>query len=195
MSLETLISAYGPPAVFAGCLLEGETAAILGGFIAHRAQGSGIGGPGMAVVAAAGAFLGDQLWFLVDRHAPDRGMVQRLRQKARDSRFVPLLHRHKIGMTLAFRFIPGLRIAGPVLLSQTNLRWPVYAVLNAASVAVWASLFTALGYHFGLEAEHLLGHLHPHHWFWLAGGMLALGLLAQRLLHRGRSGQQPPDQA
>ena len=36
MSLESLISTFGAPAIFAGCALEGETVAFFGGVVAHR---------------------------------------------------------------------------------------------------------------------------------------------------------------
>lgn len=36
MSLESLIIAYGYPALFAGTFLEGETIVVIAGFLAHR---------------------------------------------------------------------------------------------------------------------------------------------------------------
>ncbi|AWD20593.1 DedA family protein [Fuscovulum blasticum] len=201
MSIESLIQAYGPAAVFLGCFFEGETAALLGGVFAHRgldggtaalmpdpvgsARWFGIGAwSGMAAVAGLGAFLADQMWFLLSRHAPDVGPLRRLRQAAAASPLRSRLESSRHLMAMLFRFIPGTRIAGPILLAQTALSWPAFAALNGASVCVWALLFTGLGYHFGLAAEALLGRLAAHHWLWLVAGLALAGLAAHRLVFR-----------
>ena len=163
--------------------------------MAHRLQGAGLAsGPGMALMVGLGAWSADQMWFLLSRLAPDRGMVQRLRAKAAASRAAGIVQRHQMLLALCYRFVPGLRIVGPILLAQTGLRWPVFLAINTVVVAVWASLFTALGYHFGLATEHVLGHLHPHHWTWLLAAVAVAGL-ACHLIFRRRSAQKPPDQA
>lgn len=195
MAIEQLIAQYGPPAVFAGGFFEGETSAVLGGLMAHRLQGAGLAsGPGMALMVALGAWSADQMWFLLSRHAPDRGVVQRLRAKAAASRAAGFVDRHRMVLALTYRFVPGLRMIGPVLLAQTGMRWPVFLAINTGVVAVWASLFTAIGYHFGLAAEHVLGRLHPHHWTGLLVAVAVAGVAGHLILRR-RSVQKPPDQA
>lgn len=190
MSLESLITGWGPPAVFLGAFLEGETAATLGGMMAHRAGPGGLSGPfGMGGMAAAGAFLADQMWFLTARHLPDRGAMARLRAKARASRLAAGLERRRHVAAFLFRFLPGARIVGPVLLAQTGIGWPAFAAANALAVAIWATVFTALGYHFGLAAEAALGRLAAHHWLILAGLAGVAGLALHR--HLRRRGQRP----
>ena len=36
MSIETIIAAYGYPALFVGTVLEGESILVIAGFLAHR---------------------------------------------------------------------------------------------------------------------------------------------------------------
>ncbi len=182
MSLEGLIAVWGPPAVFAGCFAEGETAAVLGGMIAHRGLAGWLE---IAGLAAAGACLADQMWFLLARHAGRGGRLAALKARAGQSRIAVWAGRHAVAATLAFRFVPGTRIAGPLVLAQTALPWRVFALLNALSVAVWAVVFTGIGYHFGRAAEALWGRLPLHHWGLVLGGTGAV-LLALHLALRTR---------
>lgn len=189
--LEQLIAQFGAPAVLVGCFLEGEAAAILGGLIAHRGH---VTWPVIAALAATGAFLSDQMWFALSRLAPAGGRLGALRARALRSPLRPRLERHRTVMTLAFRFLPGARIAGPVLLAQLGQSWPRFAALDALSVSVWAVIWTGLGYHSGAAVEALLGRLHPHHWGLMVLALGAAGFAAHFWLRR-RSARQAADQA
>ena len=186
--LEGLIAAWGPLAVFLGCFVEGETAAILGGLIAHR----GLAPFTLVALAAfAGAFLADQMWFGLSRHAPDRGMIRKMRARAAASGFRARLEARGSLMALVFRFLPGTRIIGPVLLAQTAMSWPRFALLNGAAAALWAVVFTGLGWHFGLAAEGIFGRLRGHHWL-IALALLAVAALAAHVWLRRRTAQARP---
>src|ERR1700742_631295 len=75
--LHHFVERYGLIAVFLGCVAEGESAAILGGFFAHQQ----VFQPWQAfAVAALGAFIGDTLFFLVGRRFATLGFVTRLRE-------------------------------------------------------------------------------------------------------------------
>ena len=70
--IEHWIAQYGLIAVFLGCLLEGETAALLGGFFAHQ-QAFALW---QTVLAAfCGATLGDTGFFLLGRRFALAGRV------------------------------------------------------------------------------------------------------------------------
>ncbi|MGA0542307.1 DedA family protein [Neotabrizicola sp. VNH66] len=181
--IEALIAAGGPFAVFLGCFLEGETAAVLGGLIAHRSLAPY---PLIAGLAFLGAFLADVMWFLLSRRAPDRGPVRRLRAKAAQSPFAARLHRNADLMTFAFRFLPGTRILGPVLLAQTPLPVLRFVLLNALASALWAGVFTGIGWQFGLAAEGIFGRLAAHHWL-IALAVLAVAAVALHLWLSRRS--------
>ena len=64
-TIHTLIEQYGLIAVFIACVAEGETAAILAGFFAHRGYMSFAA---VVAVATFGAFCGDQFWFWLGRN-------------------------------------------------------------------------------------------------------------------------------
>lgn len=185
MTLEGLLSRWGLVAVFWGCFFEGETAAVLGGVITHH----GLTHLALTALAAfAGAFIADQMWFLMSRHMPREGRIAarlaRIADTARASWLHRWLSRHPDGLTLAFRFVPGTRIVGPVLLAQTAMSWPRFTLLNALSCAVWALVFTALGYHFGRAVYLLLGRLHGLHLGLMLLVLAASGLALHLVLRR-----------
>jgi len=73
-----LIEQYGLVAVFLGCVAEGESAAILGGFFAHQHvfvfwQ--------TFLAAFLGAFAGDTGFFTLGRSFADHPYVKRLRRR------------------------------------------------------------------------------------------------------------------
>ncbi len=176
-SLEGLISRWGLFAVFWGCFFEGETAAVLGGLITHH----GLEHWALtALTAFTGALAADQMWFLLSRYMPRQGRtgawLDRLSGKAKASWLHQWLSRHPDGLTLVFRFVPGTRIVGPLLLAQTGMSWLRFSLLNALSCAVWAVLFTALGYHFGAVVIALMGRLHGLHLGLMLAVIAALGL-------------------
>lgn len=159
MSLQALISDYGPLAVFLGAGIEGETAVFLGGVFAHRQlfpfwQA--------AAAAALGSFVADQIFFYLARYARRLGFVQRLTRSSGIRRVNGMLEAHPHGFILAFRFIYGIRIASPVAIGLSSVPAPLFLVLNAIAAAIWALVITAIGYLFGDAVESLFGRLRLH---------------------------------
>lgn len=188
MGFEALLARWGLIAVFLGCFFEGETAAVIGGVIAHRGL---LHWAETAAVAALGALTADQFWFLLARYMPERGWIgariAALRRRAKASWLHRRLEANGDLAAMSFRYIPGTRILGPVMLAQTAMPWRRFALLNGLSTLIWASAFTGIGYHFGWAAEAMLGHLHPKHLPVLIIGIVAgFGLLhlALRLWRR-----------
>ena len=149
------IQQYGYAAVFVGTFFEGESVALLGGFLAH---GELLDLTLVMVVTFAGSFCGDQTAFWLgrtygSRWKPKSPMVQRRMAQAED-----LLNRYQIPVLLGFRFVYGIRNATPFVAgSITNIAWPRFVLLNAAGALIWATSIPAIGYYFGHTAESLLG--------------------------------------
>lgn len=72
MDFAALIQQYGYVVVFVGSVLEGETLLALAGVAAHRGY---LSLQWVMAVAAAGAFLGDQLCFLIGRRLGGRALA------------------------------------------------------------------------------------------------------------------------
>ena len=153
---EQLVQHYGAAGVALGAALEGETVVTAGGFLAHR----GLLNP---YVAAACAFLGsclmDQLLFFAGRYQRERALVKRLLAKPAMARALGFIHRYPSAFCFSFRFIYGLRVAGPLAIGVSAIPTRRFVLLNLLSAAIWACLFTFIGYHFGNAIEVAFHHL------------------------------------
>ncbi|WCT74968.1 DedA family protein [Sphingomonas naphthae] len=183
MAVEQFLSHYGLAAVALGAAFEGETAVIAGGLLAHR----GLWPLGGAMLAAfLGSFAADQMFFAVGRTCRGMAWVQRLQRRAAFAKALDVFHRHPTGFILAFRFLYGLRIVSPVAIGTTRIPARRFLALNLIAAAIWAPLFTILGYSFGKGLERWFGGRHVPLWavgvgvLALVGGGFAIHLLIQR---------------
>jgi membrane protein DedA with SNARE-associated domain len=182
LDLPALVQAYGLWAVAAGTFAEGETVLLLGGFFAHRGYMNPVS---VWLVATAASFLGDQLWFWLGRER-GRRMVGRWPRLAEGvDRADPYVSRHPMLAAVAVRFLYGFRLAGPVALGMTSMPAGAFALANLLGASLWALLFTALGWTFGLAATRVFDDVR-HHEGWLAL-VLAVVSLAGWILWRRRS--------
>ncbi|TPM96395.1 DedA family protein [Mesorhizobium sp. B2-1-3A] len=148
------IEQYGLLAVFVGCVAEGESAAILGGFFAHQH----VFVLWHAFVAAAlGAFVGDTFFFILGRSFADNRHVVRLRRRPGFRRAYRLLNTHPNVFVLSNRYVYGMRLVGGIAAGLSTIAAPRFVILNAISSIIWAVLFSTIGYVFGLGAEHFVG--------------------------------------
>lgn len=169
--LHDLIERYGLIAIFIGCVAEGESAAVLGGFFSHQ----GLFAPWQAFAAAfAGAFVGDTLFFLAGRRFADHPFVVRLRHRPGFSHALRLVQAHPNIFVLSNRYVYGLRLVGGIAAGMASIPAWRFTVLNALSSLTWAVLFGSLGYFFGLGAEAVVGQALKEHHRLIVG--LALGL-------------------
>src|SRR4051794_7381171 len=109
MDLAALIQQYGYAAVFVGSVLEGETLVVLAGLAARRGY---LTLQWVIVIAAAGAFLGDQLCFFAGRRMGPRVLARWPRLEPSVTRADNLLARHGAFLVIGLRFTYGLRLGG-----------------------------------------------------------------------------------
>lgn len=182
-TLHLLVERYGLVAVFLGCVAEGESAAILGGFLAHQR----VFEAWQALAAVAlGAFLGDTMFFLTGRLFADHPFVSRLRGKPGFGHAYRLVREHPTAYVLLNRYAYGFRLVGGVAAGLSGIAMPKFLVLNALSSLIWAMLFGGIGYVFGLGAERLIGgELARHHRLLMAGAIVVgVTLVALYVAHR-----------
>ncbi|RWO58334.1 DedA family protein [Mesorhizobium sp.] len=153
-AIHNLIEQYGLIAVFMGCVAEGESAALLGGFFAHQH----VFVLWQAFLAAAvGAFAGDSFFFILGRSFADHPFVVKLKGRPGFSHAYRLVSTHPDIFVLTNRFIYGLRLVGGIAAGLSGIAVTRFVILNAISSMVWAGLFTTIGYAFGLGAERIVG--------------------------------------
>ncbi|TPM37196.1 DedA family protein [Mesorhizobium sp. B2-3-4] len=170
-AIHHFIEQYGLLAVFLGCVAEGESAAILGGFFAHQ----NVFVLWHAILAAAlGAFVGDTFFFILGRSFADHRYVVRLRRRPGFRRAYRLLNTHPNIFVLSNRYVYGMRLVGGIAAGLSTIPVPRFVILNAISSAAWAILFSTIGYVFGMSAQHFIGQALLRHERLLVG--LGIGL-------------------
>ncbi|CAN5147838.1 DedA family protein [soil metagenome] len=151
---ETCIATYGPRVVFRGSGLEGETTAIMGGFLAHQGV---IDGRWVFAAAFAGAFAADLGLFFIGRRFADHPMVMRLRDKPLFAKALTRIESSPNTFLLAFRFLYGLRTVGPIAVGVSTISFRRFAILNLLAALLWAALTTGIGFTCGRTIETLFG--------------------------------------
>jgi membrane protein DedA with SNARE-associated domain len=189
LNIELLIENYGLPAIFLGTAFEGETAAFLGGVIAHRGL---LTYWAASMAASAGSFAGDQMWFFAGRYAAHGTFVRRVMETPALARVTQLLEKYPTGFIFAFRFLVGLRTISPIVIGTTRISTQKFLVLNLLAALIWGQLFTALGYAFGHGIHQIFGRLPPHHHLLIALGAGALVAGAALMLRKMKPGVRHP---
>nr|WP_306228879.1 DedA family protein [Aurantimonas sp. CSK15Z-1] len=141
-----LISEFGPVIVFAGTFVEGEVFAIVGGFLAYRGIYSL---EFIALLAFVGSFLGDLAVFLFARFFSGHRWVARWRARPKFAKALKLVERYQAFFVIVNRYIYGLRVPGLIALGMSRISLTRFLVLNFVGAAIWAGLFTSIGFVFG----------------------------------------------
>ncbi|WP_322965308.1 DedA family protein [Sphingomonas fuzhouensis] len=158
LSIEAIVARYGVAAIALGAGLEGETAVVTGGILAHQGL---VGWPTALLAAAIGSFIADQIFFTIGRRSRDGRWVGKLRKRRVYARVTKMMERYPIGFIFAFRFLYGLRTISPVAIGTSKVSTRLFVVVNAASAACWASIFIGIGYLFGEAFQELAARYRP----------------------------------
>lgn len=171
-SLWAFIHQHGVIGVALGAGAEGETAVVVGGGLARH----GLFHPMAAAIAAAlGSFVADQLFFFLGRMRREAKLVRQVVAKPVFARALALIDRRPLLFCLGFRFVYGLRIAGPIAIGVSLVPTSRFVVLNLLSAAIWGSIFTAIGYSFGRIFESYIRRLLTPEHLVVVVGLLLVG--------------------
>lgn len=188
MSLSELIEHYGYLALLVGTFLEGETVLVLAGFAAHRGY---LDLPVVVLVAFAGSFAGDQLWFYLGRRYGASLIARRKSWQAGAERVYALLDRHQTFLILTFRFYYGLRSVTPFAMGAARISRSRYLALNAVGALIWAIALGWLGYVFGEVVSRFLDDIKRYELYALGGLVLAgLSLWSYNIAVRRRQARK-----
>lgn len=181
MTLETLLTAWGLPAIFAGTIVEGEGVAFLGGVLAHRGLFSY---EAAAVAATGGAIVIDQVMFHIGRHSTRIPFARRLLAKPLAQKALARLGQRPVLWGLAMRFVYGMKTAGALALGASGIAPLTYLILDLISATIWAHLTTALGFGASHTIEVLLGRLSLHRHLAIAILVVVAATVLATLTHR-----------
>lgn len=171
-AVHRLVADYGLWAVFAGCIAEGESAAVLAGFFVHQ---SVFALAGAFLATFGGAFLGDTAIFLAGRRFSSHPKVRALMLRPGFGHALELVARYPAAYVILNRYVYGFRLVGGIAAGLSTIPTPLFLCLNALSSAIWAALFLTIGYIFGAGAEQVFGDTLEHHERLFAG--LAIGIV------------------
>jgi membrane protein DedA with SNARE-associated domain len=147
---------------------------VAGGALAQRGL---LSLPLVLIACTAGSAAIDQALFLAGRFGRDWRLVAKARAHPGFVRALGFIERHPAGFVLTFRFLYGLRAVSPVAVGLSRMNAWRFTGLNLLAAALWAGLFTGLGYLFGKELEAVFARLHPPIWVMVAGAAAVLALI------------------
>ena len=184
LTLEATVARYGLFALFLGAGFEGEMAVVTGGLLAHR----GLFQLWAAMlVACAGSFGADQLWFYIGRRFQHSERVRRAQERPAFAKALAMFRRHPVAFIFAFRFLYGLRTISPIAIGTTDVPARLFVAVNLVSAIVWTVTFTSIGYMFGHGFERLAGRYLPNTWTLVAVVAAVLAIVGIVHLVRRRS--------
>lgn len=134
-------------------LVPSETLVITSGVLASSGD---MILPLVIVVAAGGAFLGDNTAYLIGRHFGDRVERRFFRSPTAQGRLrwaERQLDERGGEIIVVARFIPGGRTAVTLSAGALEMPWRRFALYDAIAVSIWASYAGLLGYFGGKQFE------------------------------------------
>ena len=171
-----LIDRFGLGIVFVGTFFEGEVFAIIGGFLAYRGTHPLWLMSGLAFV---GSFCGDLAVFLFSRYFSNSDWVTRWKRKPKFTKALRLVDRFQAYFVIVNRYIYGLRMPGLIALGLSSISVPRFLILNFFGAAIWAGIFTTIGYVFGYSIASVFQHLEMmEHGMLIFLAVLAIALIA-----------------
>ncbi len=144
--LKEFVLHWGAWAVALGTFFEGETIVVFAGAAAHKGL---MTFRGVALAAFLGSTVGDTTWFMGGRIWGRPFIDRHPKWKKRSERIQQFTDRFGIFFVLIFRFIYGIRTVTPAVLGATHYPVGRFLILNVISAAVWAIVFTSIGWGVG----------------------------------------------
>jgi membrane-associated protein len=134
-------------------VVPSEASVITAGVVAAR---GGLLIPLVITAAAIGAFLGDNVAYLLGRRFGDRA-ERRFFGSERGQRFLTAARKHLTErggeLIVVARFIPGGRTAVALTAGTTRFPWKRFAIYDVVAGIVWASYAALLGFFGGKAFE------------------------------------------
>jgi membrane-associated protein len=143
---------FGEAAVFIGFVLPGETAVLLGGFLASTDH---LNIEALCLLVVVSAVVGDSVGYEVGKHLGPRVIAGRVfqRHEARLDQARTMLGRRGGPAVLLGRFTAFFRAVMPGLAGLSNMRYRTFLFWNALGGLVWGVGFSLVGFFAGASYE------------------------------------------
>ncbi|MBO0936957.1 DedA family protein [Fibrella sp. HMF5335] len=159
MSLESIITTYGYPALFFGVILEAEAFLVLGAYLAHRGYFSLPVVIGVAVVAS---FSATELFFYLGRRYGSAILEKRPNWQKRVARIHAWFTKYGDGLVLGFRAVYGMRLIIPLTIGTSAYSRSRFTLFNAIGALSWGLLIGLAGNGIAHAVEQTFAHLRRH---------------------------------
>ncbi|RKT09781.1 membrane protein DedA with SNARE-associated domain [Streptomyces sp. 1114.5] len=178
-------------ALFFSFFIPGESAAVLGGFLAHQGRAS-LGW--MVLVVVCAAILGDSAGYEIGRHlGPAILRTRPLQRHAKQvGRAQDLIGRRGPVAVFVGRFIAFLRPLVPSLAGMSRMPYRRFLLYNALGGIAWGVGFTLLGYFAGAAYTRVEGTVGRLAAITIAA-IVAVALLVWFLRRHRSRGREPAD--
>jgi membrane protein DedA with SNARE-associated domain len=170
-TLIALLKEYGYIILFIWSIMEGEMGLVMAGIMSYTGD---MDYWTAVVVASAGGFLGDQIYFWIGRYNKSY-FYQEFKSQRRKVAFAHVLLK-KYGWPVIFiqRYMYGMRTIIPMAIGITRYNSKMFAFINFISAIIWAMLTITLAYLFGEELLALVRWIKDHYYVALP---VAFGLM------------------
>lgn len=143
---------FGEAAVFVGFVLPGETAVLIGGFLASQGRLHIVP---LLVVVIVSAILGDTVGYEVGKHLGPRvlqvGILRNHRSQLDKAR--EMLRRRGGPAVFLGRWTAFFRAVMPGIAGLSGMRYPTFVCWNAVGAITWGTTFGLVGYFAGASYQ------------------------------------------
>jgi membrane protein DedA with SNARE-associated domain len=137
--------AVGGPVMYLGILaaamIEGEVTYVAAAALVAEGRLNALG---VILVGAAGAAMGDQLYFYLLRRRFARWLARFPVIDRRTRPLIDAVRRHQVATVFLIRFAPGLRIALAAACAYLEVDAVLFSTLNALAALLWAVVLLAI---------------------------------------------------
>jgi membrane-associated protein len=143
---------FGEAAIFLGFILPGETAVVLGGFLASTGH---LNITALCILVVVSAVVGDTIGYEVGKYLGPRVMRLAIFEKhrARLDNAQDMLRRRGGPAILAGRFTAFFRAVMPGLAGLSHMKYRTFLFWNATGGLLWGVGFSLVGYFAGASYE------------------------------------------
>lgn len=143
---------FGEAAVFLGFVVPGETAVLLGGFLASQGHLNIVT---LILIVVVSAILGDTVGYEVGKHLGPRVLQLGIFRKHQDrlDNAEEMLRRRGGPAVFLARWTAFFRAVMPGLAGFSGMRYPVFLFWNALGAIAWGITFSLVGYFAGASYQ------------------------------------------